>query len=566
MPTDPDGQGLAVVTATAPTPNGPLHLGHLSGPYVAADAAARAARARGRQVLTMSGLDPNQNYVPAKAALEGRAPDEMLDEYEELIRQVLSAARVRYDIFTDPRADVRYRDAVSGLLDGLITEKAAVIKEVTLVRCAGCRATLHHAYVTGECPVCGVGAGGGTCEGCGAFTTGSNLRGAHCARCGGAAEPFQAEIPLLRLESYRAALTQTWASAVLPARVRALISHYLTVGLPDVPLAYPTDWGIPAGDGSQRIDVWAEMGLGLLAAVAKRLSPAASTPEDYLAAWQQVGECWHFLGIDNAFYFGVLFPAILTGAGVPAGWLGGLVVNEFYRLDGLKFSTSRNHAVWAHEFLADEDPAVLRLFLCLDRPDRYESDFTRQAYAEFRDWIGPALHSGGHIPSSLAGAELARAEHALSFAGFDPSLALHCLLGAGQAGRRTFSRRSAARRSPEPPPHHSRRPSAPAASERRAPPHMAPTPRTREDRACLRPEGRNVCPRVSIRPRGVGDDEPGSSVFSCCWGWRRAGEPEPGRALRGRGTRPGRAFRGSGRADVARRPALPGRPHADRMV
>jgi methionyl-tRNA synthetase len=66
-------------------------------------------------------------------------------------------------------------------------------------------------------------------------------------------------------------------------------------------------------------------------------------------------------------------------------------VNEFYRLDGLKFSTSRNHAIWAHEFLVDEDPGALRLFLCWDRPDRTESDFTRRAYEQFRDWVGAAL-------------------------------------------------------------------------------------------------------------------------------------------------------------------------------
>jgi methionyl-tRNA synthetase len=432
------GRGeLVVVTATAPTPNGPLHLGHLSGPYVAADIAARAARARGEHVLTVSGLDPHQNYVLAKAQKEGRKADAVLDDYEALVCQAFAAARVGYDLFADPRADDGYRTAVRGLLDELVDRRAVVLQRETLWRCADCGATLHHAYVTGRCPGCGSGSGGGTCEGCGGFTTGANLAGARCACCGGPREPMTARVPVLRLEDYRGELTDIWSCAVLPPRVRRLIAGYLADGLPDVPLAYPTDWGIAAATDGQRIDVWAEMGLGLLSGLPRHRDPAAGSLDDYLAGWRQPVSCWHFLGMDNVFYFAVLFPALFAAAGVPAGWLGGLIVNEFYRLDGLKFSTSRDHAVWAHEFLADEDPALLRLFLCWDRPDRDESSFTRQAYAAFCDWAAPALFGadgGGTLPAELVDAELSRAGQALRFDSFDPPLALRCLIAAG-AGR-----------------------------------------------------------------------------------------------------------------------------------
>lgn len=431
MTSDSAGRGPVVVTATAPTPNGPLHLGHLSGPYIAADVAVRAARARGAQVLAVSGLDPHQNYVPAKAARESRSAADLLGEYEAAIRRAFAAARVHYDVFIDPRADVGYRAAVAFLLDELVAGKAAVTEEAGLACCAACDATLHHAYVTGRCGACGAVSGGGTCEGCGAFTTAANLVDARCARCGGPPQPFAAEIPVLRLENYRDELTRAWATAVLPSRVRALIGRYLTAGLPDVPLAYPTDWGIGWGPGGLRVDVWAEMGLGLLDRVARALDPAAQTLDGYRKAWRNAGPCWHFLGIDNAFYFGILFPALFAGAGMAPGWLGGLVVNEFYRLDGLKFSTSRDHAVWADEFLAGEDPALARLFLCWDRPDRYESDFTRPAYKAFCEWARPALRDGTGLPARLAPAEAARAEQALRFASFDPALALRCLTAAG---------------------------------------------------------------------------------------------------------------------------------------
>jgi methionyl-tRNA synthetase len=430
IPSNSASQRLAVVTATAPTPNGPLHVGHLAGPFIAADVAARAARARGTRTLTVSGLDPHQNYVRAKAASQGRDVTAVLDEYEGLVRDALRAARIGYDIFTDPRADQDYQVRVGRTLGELKDRGAVVAEPATLTRCGRCGATLHHAYVSGDCPRCGLASSGGTCEACGAFTTAENLGRVQCTRCGGAPESLTVVIPLLRLESYRAALTETWSSAAMPARVRSLIGYYLARGLPDVPLAYPTDWGVPLDDG-QRVDVWVEMGLGLLSGIAQRISPEAGGLDEYAAAWRHVSERWHFLGIDNAFYFAILFPCLFAAAGLGPGGLGGLVVNEFYLLDGLKFSTSRGHAVWAHEFLADEDPAMVRMYLCWDRPDRFQSVFTLDAYAEFRAWMATALQAGGTLPSRLIAAEARRACQALEFSAFDPGLALRCLLAAG---------------------------------------------------------------------------------------------------------------------------------------
>ncbi|HEX5493815.1 MAG TPA: class I tRNA ligase family protein [Mycobacteriales bacterium] len=436
---------LTLVTATAPTPNGPLHVGHLSGPYIAADIAARAARTRGERVLTLSGVDPNQNYVLAKSRLLGEPADRVVGHYEDLVRRAFDLARVEYDVFVDPRADQPYRWAVRDLVGELVETKAATVREVRLARCEPCGRTLHHAYVTGTCPVCGSGSGGGTCEGCGAFTTGTSLVDARCADCGTAPTEATVEIPVLRLEDYRDHLCEVWSTASLPARVRWLIGRYLADGLPDVPLAYPTDWGIPGpalggpdGDrwADQRVDVWVEMGLGYLYALARHLDPNVRGAEAVVRAWSDVDRVWHFLGIDNAFYFAVLFPALYAAAGVPGGRLGGLVVNEFYRLDGLKFSTSRDHAIWAHEFFGDEDPDMVRLYLCWDRPDHYESDFTREGYLAFRDWVralrdgGPAGSGPSGLPAVSAAQNVLRASESLRLAAFDPAGAVRCLLPA----------------------------------------------------------------------------------------------------------------------------------------
>jgi methionyl-tRNA synthetase len=418
---------VSLFTATAPTPNGALHVGHLSGPYLACDVAARAARTRGQPVLTMCGVDPHQNYVLTRSAALGQPVDDVLARFDGEIRRALAAARIDFDVFLSPRDDAPYRDAVADLLSELVAAKAAVLAETELRACAECGRTLHHARVSGRCPVCGGAASGGGCEGCGSLLAAADLCGAHSTCCGAGTRPFTARVPVLRLEDYREQLTEVWARATIPERVRRLVGGYLTGGLPTVPLAYPTDWGIPwqAPDGELKVDVWVEMGLGYLYAVPRHLGVTG----DCARGWTRVDEVWNFFGIDNAPYYAVLFPGLFAAAGIRPGWLGGLVVNEFYRLDGAKFSTSRNHAIWAHEFLPGEDPAVVRLFLCWDRPDRQETDFTMASYRAFRDWY----HGAGALPAELADAELDRAERALHPGGFDAALAVRCALGAVRA-------------------------------------------------------------------------------------------------------------------------------------
>jgi methionyl-tRNA synthetase len=422
-----------VVLSPPPTPNGPLHLGHLSGPYIAADIAVRALRERGRSVFAVCGLDDHQNYVLAKARELDEPVREVRDRYAGLIRGVLAKARVVPDEFTEPADDPFYREAVRRFFEVLVTTGAVAVEPWSLPGCPVCPGTLHHAYVAGRCPSCGAGAGGGTCEGCAAYTPADVLVDPICTRCGEPAVAITTVTgPVLRLENHRTALLSFWARATIPVRVRAAIGRMLARPLPAVPLSYPTDWGITSPtDPAHRIDVWAEMGLGYLYTVGRRFAPDAADLAGHVAGWRSVGEVWSFLGLDNAFYYAVLFPALFDAVGVPLDVLGGLVVNEFYRLAGAKFSTSRNHAVWAHELLAEEDPAAVRLFLCWDRPAPFATDFTMKHYrASVAAWSRGA---GSH---ATAEANLARAAEALTPAHFDPALAARCLLDV-PAGDRT---------------------------------------------------------------------------------------------------------------------------------
>lgn len=431
--------GRTLVVTPPPTPNGPLHLGHLAGPYVAGDIAARAARADGRDVVTVCGLDSHQNYVLAKAESRGEPPADIIAQFGGLIRQSMATARITHDVFIDPTKDPRYRAAVAMLLGEAVDRKAVLIEETPLSACAECGRVLHHVRVGGRCPHCATGAAGGTCEGCASFLTAADLVDASSSCCGAPPVEARRHVPLLRLEDYRDRLSEVWSLAALPPRVRALVDRQLAGGLPDVPLAYPTDWGIPWSQPSAevdastdlRVDVWAEMGFGYLFAVARHLGAATESTDECAAAWSEVAEMWFFLGVDNAFYYSTLIPALLLGAGVRPGALTGLVVNEFYRLDGQKFSTSRDHAIWAHEFLDGQDPAVVRAYLSYDRPDLYEADFTAQRYAAFQSWYDAVLAGqGAAVPPELADLEVTRAVRALRLESFDPALAVRALLAA----------------------------------------------------------------------------------------------------------------------------------------
>jgi methionyl-tRNA synthetase len=232
--------GVTVITIPPPTANGPLHVGHLSGPYLAADIAARAARGRGERVLAVAGIDVGQNYIATMAQIEGRDVHQMMAHHRAEILEAFDRGRIHYDTFIDPQLP-SYVEAISGMVSRMVERGALVLREMTLHACTSCGRTLHHSYVAGSCACCGTGASGGSCEGCGGFTSAETLKSPMCDRCGGLPRPMSATVPVLRLEDYRERLVAMWLRAELPSRVRDSICYYLSAGLPEIPIAYPTD-------------------------------------------------------------------------------------------------------------------------------------------------------------------------------------------------------------------------------------------------------------------------------------------------------------------------------------
>jgi methionyl-tRNA synthetase len=269
------------------------------------------------------------------------------------VLQAFHRGRVHYNTFVDPQVPGYGRAVADMVARGMLP-----VREMTLHVCEGFRRTLHDAHVAGRCASCGSASSEGSCEDCGGFTSAPTLIDPYCDSCGDAIA-FTTTVSVLRIDDLGKQLTAMWLRAELSSRVR-----YLAVGLPKVPLAHPTNWGIEGTDppDRRRIDVYAERAMAWLYGSAPGVDPAAKTLDACVAAPQrEIDELRQFHDIDNTFYLAVFWPAMFAATGVDPLPLHGLVVNELYTLDGAKLSTSQDHAIWAHEFLSDEDPAFVRL-------------------------------------------------------------------------------------------------------------------------------------------------------------------------------------------------------------
>ncbi|CAL9324574.1 class I tRNA ligase family protein [Streptomyces sp. SudanB66_2053] len=362
------------ITATPPTPNGDLHLGHLAGPYIAGDVLRRFLAAEGAAAYYTTGLDDHQSYVPVRGLKDGgREGEKVADQYGESIESVWRQVGADFDVVVRPRRDTDYKAYVQNFFQRLYDEGHIVVRTRPLPYCPGCERWLYEAYVKGGCPHCGSVSNGNACEPCGRPNDCADLTDPECTVCGQAAELRDCERLYFLLSRFEKELSVFWQRVDMPPHLRALCERMWADGLPDIAVSHPSDWGVPVpvkGFQSQRIYVWFEMAPG------------------YLKEWEQLATEGpapapvQFFGFDNGYFHALLFPAAFLAYDPDNAPLArAFVVNEFYRLEGLKFSTSRRHAIWAHEELARTSADVLRYHLLGDRPNGRQTSFSTAALA-----------------------------------------------------------------------------------------------------------------------------------------------------------------------------------------
>ena len=378
-----------LVTATPPTTNGDLHLGHLSGPYLAADVFTRFARLRGAEAVYVSSADDNQTYLVTTAALEGRAPEAVADDYYARIGRSLRLAQIELDVFNRP--DAAHARFVGAFFARLHAQGKLVVRDSTCLFCEDCGAFVFEAYVGGGCPTCLEQARGNICEVCGHPNDPVDLVEPYCTKDRRHRLVRKAAPGLfLPLEQYRADFERYYArtDVVWRTHVIDLVRQLLAARLPDFRLTYPSGWGIPVGiDGlaGQRFNAWGEMLPGLVNSVA-----LAAAAQDGDASWCRFEpapprtELVQFFGFDNSFFFAFAHLGLLFASGAGCIQPKALVTNEFYELENLKFSTSLKHAIWVGDFLERYDADLVRLYVAYTNPELQRTSFVE---AQMRAWL-----------------------------------------------------------------------------------------------------------------------------------------------------------------------------------
>lgn len=387
-----------VITLPPPTPNGGLHLGHLSGPFLAGDILARAARLQGIDSFVTCYSDVNQSYVRVTAGRLGVEPQALAAQWTENIGATLQRCAIAVDDYYAPDAEAnRY---VRQLFLDLYERGVLVRKPYPFMRDRSSQQLLDEAGVSGYCPACLAACKCGICEACGKLTHARNLLDPRNTLSGSRdLEVVEVEVMVVELERWRADIERFYAQD-RPWRQRYLWLAQDALGgaLPDYPVTTPSSWGIAVdlpGFEGQMFNPWPEIMAQLIHSYrrAQRLQPS-ETQNRYV----------NFFGFDNSYFYAILHIALL-GQIDNGQWLPYVsLINEFYNLDHAKFSTSNGHVIWADDSIARFSADELRFYAALNCPGLEKANYNEQAMVAALDG---SLHRVWHKVAGRFNAALA---------------------------------------------------------------------------------------------------------------------------------------------------------------
>ena len=371
------------VTSALPYANGPVHIGHLAGVYVPADIYVRYLRLKGEKVLFVGGSDEHGVPITIKARNEGVSPQDIVDRYHKIIKKAFADFGIQFDVYSRTTSKTHF-EVASGFFKKLYEEGKFIEQTSEQYYDTEARQFLADRYITGKCPHCGnENAYGDQCEKCGTSLSPTDLIDPKSTISGSIPEMRETKHWYLPLDRHEAWLRQwiledhkEWKS-----NVYGQCKSWLDMGLQPRAVSRDLDWGIPVpveGAEGKVLYVWFDAPIGYIS----NTKELCETEPEKFGNW----ETWwkdpetrllHFIGKDNIVFHCIVFPAMLKAEGsyilpenVPA--------NEFLNLEGDKISTSRNWAVWLHEYLEDfpGKQDVLRYVLTANAPETKDNDFT----------------------------------------------------------------------------------------------------------------------------------------------------------------------------------------------
>ncbi len=361
-----------------PYANGPLHLGHIAGAYLPADIFARYHRAKGNEVLMVSGSDQHGTPITIRAEQEGRKPEEIANQYHQEFLESWHKLGISFDLYTST-STANHTQVTQEIFLTLLKKGYIYKASMSQPFCPQCQRFLPDRYVEGTCPNCHApGARGDQCDKCGKPLNAIELVNPRCRQCGTPPEFKESEHFFLKLTAFNDRLLD-WVKQQTHWRQNVLnfTTRFLEDGLKDRAITRDIEWGIPvpvAGYENKRIYVWFEAVIGYLSAT-KEWAKASGDEERWRSFWQEETKSYYFIGKDNIPFHTIIWPAMLMGYDtlnlpydVPA--------NEFLTIEGRKLSTSQNWAVWLPDYLARYDPDPLRYILSINMPENGDTDFS----------------------------------------------------------------------------------------------------------------------------------------------------------------------------------------------
>lgn len=377
------------VTSALPYANGPLHIGHIAGAYLPADIYVRYRKAQGDDVLFVCGSDEHGAAITLRAKKDGVSPQEIVDRYHAINKKAFEDFGIDFDIYHRTSAELHHETASEYFKTleekGVFTQKTSeqFFDEEH-------QQFLADRYIIGDCPHCGAsGAYGDQCEKCGSALSPSELKNPKSTLSGNVPVMKSTSHWYLPMQNHEAWLKEwieegvldgkqhhdpkTWRSQVL-----GQCKSWIDGGLQERAMTRDLNWGVKVpveGADGKVLYVWLDAPIGYISATKQW---AKDNGQDWKPYWQGDDvELIHFIGKDNIVFHCIIFPIILRAHGnyalptnVPA--------NEFLNLEGDKLSTSRNWAIWLHEYIEDFDNQqdVLRYALCATAPESKDTDFT----------------------------------------------------------------------------------------------------------------------------------------------------------------------------------------------
>lgn len=365
------------VTTALPYANGPVHIGHLAGVYVPADIYVRYLRMMNEDVLFIGGSDEHGVPITIKAKNEGLTPQDIVDRYHAIIKQAFQDLGISFDIYSRTSSKI-HAETASAFFKDLYEKGKFVEKTSQQYYDEATNTFLADRYIIGTCPHCGnEKAYGDQCEACGTSLSATDLINPKSTLSGQEPQLKETKHWYLPLEEYETFMRE-WildSHKEWKTNVYGQCKSWIDQGLQARAVTRDLDWGVKVpieGADGKVLYVWFDAPIGYIS------NTKELYPENWEKWWKEKDtKLVHFIGKDNIVFHCIIFPAMLKAEGsyilpenVPA--------NEFLNLEGDKISTSRNWAVWLHEYLQDfpGKQDVLKYVLCANAPETKDNDFT----------------------------------------------------------------------------------------------------------------------------------------------------------------------------------------------